>query len=217
MEQPEPAPSTAMGQEKQDLLERAFFFGAEFSCFFDVWCQQQLALFLKSSMHLMLYALINVLKYSYMRLVCKDVCAPSRPAVGPPSPAAGAFIIVKLGPLRDRLVGTQSRLLTHWHPACPLEFAYYFRPVHLLANACQPARTTGKACQQFLEPADVHRLLPYCRGCDHGALEGLFRTDPQAEVGLVFVEDQAVVEMVFFLMLHTTALLRLFLYMLLVD
>lgn len=79
--------------------------------------------------------------------------------------------------------------LTHSHPACPLEFAYYFRPGHLLANACLPVRTTNKISKQFVAPADVHRLLSYCKGRDHGVLdalhvlEGLFRTDPEAKVG----------------------------------
>uniref|UniRef100_A0A2K5JSG3 SWIM-type domain-containing protein n=1 Tax=Colobus angolensis palliatus TaxID=336983 RepID=A0A2K5JSG3_COLAP len=232
MERPEPPPGTAAGQEEQELRERAFFSWAEFSRFFDAWCQQRLALFfVKSSMHLArcrwasappLYTLIDVLKYSYVRLVCKDVRAPSRPAVGPPQPGCPAFIIVKLSPLRDRLVVTECQL-THSHPACPLEFAYYFRPGHLLANACLPVRTTNKISKQFVAPADVRRLLSYCKGRDHGVLdalhvlEGLFRTDPEAKVKLVFVEDQAVVETVFFLTSRTRALLRRFPRMLLVD
>ncbi|XP_007941217.1 uncharacterized protein ZSWIM9 [Orycteropus afer afer] len=232
MERPEPPPRTAAGQEEQELRERAFFSWAEFSRFFDAWCQQRLALFfVKSSMHLArcrwasappLYTLIDVLKYSYVRLVCKDVRAPSRPAVGPPQPGCPAFIIVKLSPLRDRLVVTECQL-THSHPACPLEFAYYFRPGHLLANACLPVRTTNKISKQFVAPADVRQLLSYCKGRDHGVLdalhvlEGLFRTDPEAKVKLVFVEDQAVVETVFFLTSRTRALLRRFPRMLLVD
>uniref|UniRef100_A0A8C3WX55 Zinc finger SWIM-type containing 9 n=1 Tax=Catagonus wagneri TaxID=51154 RepID=A0A8C3WX55_9CETA len=228
----EPPPSTGAGQEEQELRERAFFSWAEFSRFFDAWCQQRLALFfVKSSMHLArcrwasappLYTLVDVLKYSYVRLVCKDVRAPSRPAVGPPQPGCPAFIIVKLSPLRDRLVVTECQL-THSHPACPLEFAYYFRPGHLLANACLPVRTTNKISKQFVAPADVRRLLSYCKGRDHGVLdalhvlEGLFRTDPEAKVKLVFVEDQAVVETVFFLTSRTRALLRRFPRMLLVD
>ncbi|KAI4558386.1 hypothetical protein MJT46_013028 [Ovis ammon polii x Ovis aries] len=208
----EPPPGTAAGQEEQELRERAFFSWAEFSRFFDAWCQQRLALFfVKSSMHLArcrwasappLYTLIDVLK--------------------PPQPGCPAFIIVKLSPLRDRLVVTECQL-THSHPACPLEFAYYFRPGHLLANACLPVRTTNKISKQFVAPADVRRLLSYCKGRDHGVLdalhvlEGLFRTDPEAKVKLVFVEDQAVVETVFFLTSRTRALLRRFPRMLLVD
>nr|XP_008525788.1 PREDICTED: uncharacterized protein C19orf68 homolog [Equus przewalskii] len=104
----------------------------------------------------------------------------------PPQPGCPAFIIVKLSPLRDRLVVTECQL-THSHPACPLEFAYYFRPGHLLANACLPVRTTNKISKQFVAPADVRRLLSYCKGRDHGVLdalhvlEGLFRTDPEAK------------------------------------
>ncbi|XP_069313677.1 uncharacterized protein ZSWIM9 [Eulemur rufifrons] len=232
MERRELPACTAAGQEEQELRERAFFSWAEFSRFFDAWCQQRLALFfVKSSMHLArcrwasappLYTLIDVLKYSYVRLVCKDVRAPSRPTVGPPQPGCPAFIIVKLSPLRDRLVVTECQL-THSHPACPLEFAYYFRPGHLLANACLPVRTTNKISKQFVAPADVRRLLSYCKGRDHGVLdalhvlEGLFRTDPEAKVKLVFVEDQAVVETVFFLTSRTRALLRRFPRILLVD
>ncbi|XP_075392427.1 uncharacterized protein ZSWIM9 [Tenrec ecaudatus] len=232
MERLDPPPSTAVGQEEQELRERAFFSWAEFSRFFDAWCQQRLALFLiKSSMRLArcpwasappLYRLIDVLKYSYVRLVCKDVRTPNRPTIGAPQPGCPAFIVVKLSPLRDRLVVTECQL-THSHPACPVEFAYYFRPGHLLANACLPVRTTNKISKQFVAPADVRRLLTCCKGEDHGVLdalhvlEGLFHTDPEAKVKLVFVEDQAVVETVFFVTSRTRALLRRFPRMLLVD
>ncbi|XP_045712247.1 uncharacterized protein ZSWIM9 [Phyllostomus hastatus] len=231
----EPPPGMAVGpeeQEEQELLERAFFSWAEFSRFFDTWCQQRLALFfVQSSMHLTrchwarlppLYTLIDVLKYSYVRLVCKDVRAPSRPAIGHHEAGCPAFIIVKLSPLRDRLVVTECQL-THSHPACPIEFAYYFRPGRLLANTCLPVRTTNKISKQFLAPADVHRLLSYCKDRDHSVidalrvLEGLFHTDPEAKVKLVFMENQAVVETVFFLTSRTRALLRRFPRMLLVD
>ncbi|XP_053461904.1 uncharacterized protein ZSWIM9 isoform X2 [Nycticebus coucang] len=140
----------------------------------------------------------------------------------PPQRGCPAFIIVKLSPLRDRLVVTECHL-THSHPACPLEFAYYFRPGHLLANSCLPVRTTNQISKQFVALDDVRRLLSYCKGRDHGVLdalhvlEGLFRTDPEAKVKLVFVEDQAVVETVFFLTSRTRALLRRFPRILLVD
>lgn len=79
--------------------------------------------------------------------------------------------------------------LTHSHPACPREFAYHFRPGHLLANACLPVRMTNQISKQFVAPDDVRRLLSHCKGPDHGVLdalhvlEGLFRTDPEAKVG----------------------------------
>jgi hypothetical protein len=79
-----------VGKEEQELLERAFFSWAEFSRFFDKWCQQRLVVFsVKSSTHVArspwasappLYRLIHVLKYSYVLLVCKDVRAPNQPA-----------------------------------------------------------------------------------------------------------------------------------------
>uniref|UniRef100_G1PZU0 SWIM-type domain-containing protein n=1 Tax=Myotis lucifugus TaxID=59463 RepID=G1PZU0_MYOLU len=133
-----------------------------------------------------------------------------------------AFIIVKLSPLRDRLVVTECQL-THSHPACPIEFAYYFRPGRLLANTCLPVRTTNKISKQFLVLADVHRLLSYCKDRDHSVidalrvLQGLFHKDPEAKVKLVFMENQAVVETVFFLTSRTRALLRRFPRLLLVD
>lgn len=106
----------------------------------------------------------------------------------PPQPSCPAFITVKLSPLRDRLVVTECQL-THSHPACPREFAYHFRPGHLLANSCLPVRITNQISKQFVAPADVRRLLTHCKGPDHGVLdalqvlEGLFRTDPEAKVG----------------------------------
>ncbi|CAK6437276.1 unnamed protein product [Pipistrellus nathusii] len=231
----EPLRGAAVGQqeqEEQELLARAFFSWAEFSRFFDAWCQQRRALFfVQSSMHLTrchwarlppLHALIDELKYSYVRLVCKDVRAPSRPAMGHHEAGCPAFIIVKLSPLRDRLVVTECQL-THSHPACPIEFAYYFRPGRLLANTCLPVRTTNKISKQFLVLADVHRLLSYCKDRDHSVidalrvLQGLFHRDPEAKVKLVFMENQAVVETVFFLTSRTRALLRRFPRLLLVD
>ncbi|KAG3256393.1 hypothetical protein H1C71_039462 [Ictidomys tridecemlineatus] len=232
MELLEPQPSTAAGKEEQELLERAFFSWAEFSRFFDKWCQQRLVVFsVKSSTHVArspwasappLYRLIHVLKYSYVLLVCKDMRAANQPAAWPPQPSCPAFITLKLSPLRDRLVVSECQL-THSHPACPREFAYHFRPGHLLANACLPVRITNQISKQFVAPADVRRLLSHCKGPDHGVLdalhvlEGLFRTDPEAKVKLVFVEDQAMVETVFFLTSRTRALLRRFPRILLVD
>uniref|UniRef100_F7GAF6 Zinc finger SWIM-type containing 9 n=1 Tax=Monodelphis domestica TaxID=13616 RepID=F7GAF6_MONDO len=223
------------GQEERELQDREFFSWAEFSRFFDEWCQQRRALFfVKSSMHLAkcrwaldapLHSRIDVLKYSYVQLACKDVRAPvpRRPGMaGSPQPGCPAFIILKLSPLRDRLVVTECHL-AHSHPPCPLEFAYYFRPGHLLANACLPIRTTNKISKQFVAPEDIHRLLSYCKSRDHGVLdalrvlEGLFQADPEAKVKLVFVEDQAIVETVFFLTSSMMALLRRYPLMLFFD
>lgn len=232
MELTEPSPSPAVQKEEQELLDRTFFSWAEFSRFFDKWCQQRLVVFsVKSSTRVArspwantppLYRLIHVLKYSYVLLVCKDVRMPNKSTAWPPQPSCPAFITVKLSPLRDRLVVTECQL-THSHPACPREFAYHFRPGHLLANSCLPVRITNQISKQFVAPADVHRLLTHCKGPDHGVLdalqvlEGLFRTDPEAKVKLVFVEDQAMVESVFLLTSRTRALLRRFPRILLVD
>ncbi|KAL1765380.1 hypothetical protein HispidOSU_029680 [Sigmodon hispidus] len=233
MELTGPPPSdTAVQKEEQELLDRTFFSWAEFSRFFDKWCQQRLVVFsVKRSTHVArspwantppLYRLIHVLKYSYVLLVCKDVRVPNQSTAWPPQPSCPAFITVKLSPLRDRLMVSECQL-THSHPACPREFAYHFRPGHLLANACLPVRITNQISKQFMAPADVRRLLSHCKGPDHGVLdalqvlEGLFRTDPEAKVKLVFVEDQAIVETVFLLTSRTRALLRRFPRILLVD
>lgn len=197
MELTEPLPSAAVQKEEQELLDRTFFSWAEFSRFFDKWCQQRLVVFsVKSSTRVArspwantppLYRLIHVLKYSYVLLVCKDVRMPNKSTAWPPQPSCPAFITVKLSPLRDRLVVTECQL-THSHPACPREFAYHFRPGHLLANSCLPVRITNQISKQFVAPADVRRLLTHCKGPDHGVLdalqvlEGLFRTDPEAKV-----------------------------------
>ncbi|KFO26257.1 hypothetical protein H920_12414 [Fukomys damarensis] len=232
MELSEPPPRTVVGKEEQELLKRVFFSWAEFSRFFDKWCQQRLVVFsIKNSTRVArspwagvppLYRLIHVLKYSYVLLVCKDVRSSNQPAKWSSQPSCPAFITLKLSPLRDRLVVSECQL-THSHPACPREFAYHFRPGHLLANACLPVRITNRISKQFVAPDDVRRLLSRCKGPDHGVLdalhvlEGLFRTDPEAKVRLVFVEDQAMVETVFFLTSRTRALLRRFPRILLVD
>ncbi|XP_048225256.1 uncharacterized protein ZSWIM9 isoform X3 [Perognathus longimembris pacificus] len=232
MELSEPPPGPVVGKEEQELLDKAFFSWAEFSCFFDQWCQQRLVVFsVKSSTHVArspwasappLYRLIHVLKYSYVLLVCKDARSSDQSSSWPPQPSCPAFITVKLSPLRDRLVVSECQL-THSHPPCPHEFACHFRPGQLLGNTCLPVRVTNQISKQFVAPADVRRLLSHCKGPDHGVLdalhvlEGLFRTDPEAKVKLVFVEDQAAVETVFFLTSRTRALLRRFPRLLLVD
>lgn len=88
MELTKPPPDTAVQKEEQELLDRTFFSWAEFSRFFDKWCQQRLVVFsVKSSTHVArspwasappLYRLIHVLKYSYVLLVCKDVRMPNQ-------------------------------------------------------------------------------------------------------------------------------------------
>ncbi|EDL38063.1 RIKEN cDNA 6330408A02, isoform CRA_a, partial [Mus musculus] len=88
MELTEPLPSAAVQKEEQELLDRTFFSWAEFSRFFDKWCQQRLVVFsVKSSTRVArspwantppLYRLIHVLKYSYVLLVCKDVRMPNK-------------------------------------------------------------------------------------------------------------------------------------------
>ncbi|CAH7398131.1 uncharacterized protein ZSWIM9 isoform X2 [Phodopus roborovskii] len=232
MELTEPPPGAAVQKEEQELLDRTFFSWAEFTRFFDKWCQQRLVVFsVKSSTHVTrspwastppLYRLLHVLKYSYVLLVCKNVRMPNQSTAWPPQPSCPAFITIKLSPLRDRLMVSECQL-THSHPACPREFAYHFRPGHLLANACLPVRITNQISKQFVALADVRRLLSHCKGPDHGVLdalrvlEGLFRTDPEAKVKLVFVEDQAMVETVFLLTSRTRALLRRFPRILLVD
>lgn len=91
MELTEPPPGTAAQKEEQELLDRTFFSWAEFSRFFDKWCQQRLVVFsVKRSVLVArspwantppLFRLIHVLKYSYVLLVCKDTRIPNQSIV----------------------------------------------------------------------------------------------------------------------------------------
>ncbi|XP_038607937.1 uncharacterized protein ZSWIM9 [Tachyglossus aculeatus] len=218
--------------EERELQEREFFSWEEFSGFFDAWCEQRKVLFfVKNSVPLAkckwasgppLPSVVDALKYSSVRLVCKDVRGPGKADGGTPQKGCTASIVLKMSPRRDRLVVTECRL-AHNHALCPIEFAYYFRKGYLLANSCLPVRTTNKISKQFVAPADVRRLLSYCKSRAHGVLdalrvlEWLFAGDPGAKVKLVFVEDQVIVKTVFFLTSAMMALLRRYPLMLFFD
>ncbi|XP_028928732.1 uncharacterized protein ZSWIM9 [Ornithorhynchus anatinus] len=218
--------------EERELQEREFFSWEEFSGFFDAWCEQRKVLFfVKNSVPLSkckwaaappLPAVVDALKYSSVRLVCKDVRGPAKAAGRAPQKGCTASIVLKMSPRRDRLIVTECQL-AHNHALCPIEFAYYFRKGYLLANSCLPVRTTNKISKQFVAPADVRRLLSYCKSRAHGVLdalrvlEWLFAGDPGAKVKLVFVEDQVIVKTVFFLTSAMMALLRRYPLMLFFD
>ncbi|XP_029440252.1 uncharacterized protein ZSWIM9 [Rhinatrema bivittatum] len=217
--------------DERELHGKEFFSWEEFSLFFDSWCEQRKVLFfVKNSLPLSKCKwacdpprpeVVDALKYSSVRLVCKDrKGATSKPELGVhkmPSQerdkkatlGCTATIVLKMNHEKDRLVVTECQL-DHSHPLCPIEFAYYFKKGFLMANSCLPVRTTNKISKQFVGAQDIQRLLNYCKTRDNGvqdtlhALNSLFTNDPGAKVKLVFVENKVIIQTVFFL----TSLMR---------
>ncbi|XP_030053568.1 uncharacterized protein ZSWIM9 isoform X2 [Microcaecilia unicolor] len=216
--------SSTMMDEKE-LYGKEFFSWEEFSLFFDSWREQRKALFfMKKSMPLSKCKwagepprpeVVDTLKYRFVRLVCKEVrvsinkmelraqkmqnAEEDKVPVG-----CSARIILKMNEKMDRLVVTECQL-THNHPLCPIEFAYYFKRGFLMDNSCLPVRTTNKISKQFVGAHDIRYLLRYCKTRDNGvqdtlnALNSLFTNDPGAKLKLVFVENKVIIKTVFLL------------------
>ncbi|CAM5130320.1 unnamed protein product [Natator depressus] len=220
------------GMEEDELQEKEFFSWEEFSAFFDAWCERRKVLFfVKNSVPLSKCKwatapprpdVVEALKYSSVRLVCKDFRGSSKPDQGEQQKGCCASIVLKMSPKKDRLIVTECQL-AHNHALCPIEFAYYFKKGYLMANSCLPVRTTNKISKQFVGGPDVRRLLSYCKSRDHGVLDvltvldGLFASDPSAKVKLVFMEDKVIVQTIFFLSSRMMALSRRFPLMLFFD
>ncbi|CAM4620382.1 unnamed protein product [Lepidochelys kempii] len=220
------------GMEEDELQEKEFFSWEEFSAFFDAWCERRKVLFfVKNSVPLSKCKwatapprpdVVEALKYSSVRLVCKDFRGSSKPDQGGQQKGCCASIVLKMSPKKDRLIVTECQL-AHNHSLCPIEFAYYFKKGYLMANSCLPVRTTNKISKQFVRGPDVRRLLSYCKSRDHGVLDvltvldGLFASDPSAKVKLVFMEDKVIVQTIFFLSSRMMALSRRFPLMLFFD
>ncbi|KAH1181062.1 hypothetical protein KIL84_001996 [Mauremys mutica] len=220
------------GMEEDELQEKEFFSWEEFSAFFDAWCERRKVLFfVKNSVPLSKCKwatapprpdVVEALKYSSVRLVCKDFRGSSKPDQGGQHKGCCASIVLKMSPKKDRLIVTECQL-AHNHALCPIEFAYYFKKGYLMANSCLPVRTTNKISKQFVGGPDVRRLLSYCKSRDHGVLDvltvldGLFASDPNAKVKLVFMEDKVIVQTIFFLSSRMMALSRRFPLMLFFD
>ncbi|XP_043357605.1 uncharacterized protein ZSWIM9 [Dermochelys coriacea] len=218
--------------EEDELQEKEFFSWEEFSAFFDAWCERRKVLFfVKNSVPLSKCKwatapprpdVVEALKYSSVRLVCKDFRGSSKPDQGGQQKGCCASIVLKMSPKKDRLIVTECQL-AHNHALCPIEFAYYFKKGYLMANSCLPVRTTNKISKQFVGGPDVRRLLSYCKSRDHGVLDvltvldGLFASDPSAKVKLVFMEDKVIVQTIFFLSSRMMALSRRFPLMLFFD
>uniref|UniRef100_K7FY26 Zinc finger SWIM-type containing 9 n=1 Tax=Pelodiscus sinensis TaxID=13735 RepID=K7FY26_PELSI len=227
-----PNPAKCLLMEEDELQEKEFFSWEGFSAFFDAWCERRKVLFfVKNSVPLSKCKwatappqpdVVEALKYSSVRLVCKDFRGSGKLDQGEQQKGCSANIVLKMSPKKDRLIVTECQL-AHNHALCPIEFAYYFKKGYLMANSCLPVRTTNKISKQFVGGPDVRRLLSYCKSRDHGVLDvltvldGLFASDPGAKVKLVFMEDKVIVQTIFFLSSRMMALSRRFPLMLFFD
>ncbi|XP_075461329.1 uncharacterized protein ZSWIM9-like [Ascaphus truei] len=217
--------------DESELQLKEFFSWEECSAFFDAWCEERKVLFfVKNSMPLskckwasepLQPEVVEALKYSSLRLACKDVYGTRKRAQGKPKEqtkqrkGCGAYIVLRMSQKKNSLIVTECQL-NHNHVVCPLEFAYYFKKGYLLANSCLPVRTTNKISKQFVAAQEIKRLLSYCKTKDNGvmdtlhALDNLFTNDPGTKVKLVFIEDKVIVKTVFFVTSLMRSLLQRF-------
>ncbi|XP_029441142.1 uncharacterized protein ZSWIM9-like isoform X2 [Rhinatrema bivittatum] len=192
----------------------------EFSTFFDGWCEQRKALFFiqdslpldkcKWKMAPPSPEMVEALKYSSVRLVCKETKGGARAVSQGAQKQSKAWkkhtscrasLTLKMNPEKNRLVVTECQL-THNHPLSHAKFDF-FKNSFLLSNPSLPVRITNTVSRQFLELPDVKRLIASCKTWDHRildvlkALRILLMKDPEAKVKLMFVEGKAIINYVF--------------------
>ncbi|XP_029440254.1 uncharacterized protein ZSWIM9-like [Rhinatrema bivittatum] len=212
--------------DDNELQGNEFFSWEEFSLFYDSWCEQtQSLLYMAACKPLSKWKwisepprpeVVDALKYKYIMLVCKEGSgfakkkeprAQKMPKTEEEKKVPGscpARIILKMNEEKDRLVITESRL-THNHPLCPIEFAYYFKRGRLMDNSCLPVSFTNNISKQFVGGHDIRNMLKRCKTRENGvqdtlsALNNLFTNDPGAKVKLVFVENKVIIKTVFLL------------------
>ncbi|KAM9299378.1 uncharacterized protein ZSWIM9 [Gastrophryne carolinensis] len=217
---------STMNEAELELME--FFSWEQFCIFFDDWCEKMKTLYTLRKFTLLQkckwatdtpqWEAVEALKYSSVRLACRNVYVSRKRELTAPNPgkaktagdeeesqgqqSCGAYILLKLSEQKNSLVITKCQL-QHNHPLCPHKFQYHFKRGHLLANCCLPVRTTNRVSKQFLGALDIKNLLSCCKTTDHGvmdilqSLDGLFTLDSGAKVKLVFLPDQVIVKTIF--------------------
>ncbi|KAM4703353.1 uncharacterized protein ZSWIM9-like [Rhinophrynus dorsalis] len=203
-------------------LGQEFYTWQQFSTFFDEWSERNKVLFIISSLKPLLSSrqkraphvcnLAKTLRFRFVKLVCKH----SGAYVGQSTVRRNqhqekidctASIILRLGPSKDHLVVIEANL-AHSHKLSELEFSRYFKRHQLEASLGLPIRITNNVSKRFLVQELVWSLQEYSKAKDQGMcdllkeLDLLFKNDPKAKVKLVFQEDVAVLNSLFFVTSH---------------
>ncbi|KAH0626620.1 hypothetical protein JD844_001704, partial [Phrynosoma platyrhinos] len=202
----------------------------QFSLFFDDWCEKHKVLFIIASLKPLISlrqnpppyqpSLAETLRFRFVRLICKH----SGTYVGQSTVQRNrnsekidcpASITLRLGPKKDCLVVIEANL-EHNHRLSELEFSHHFKRHQLRASLGLPIRITNSISKRFLAPDLVWNLEDYSKAKDKGmcellaVLDGLFKTDMNAKVKMVFQEDVAVLNSIFLATSHMHKLVQRF-------
>ncbi|XP_078510956.1 uncharacterized protein LOC144770363 isoform X3 [Lissotriton helveticus] len=222
-------PETTVRQvshRSNDLKGREFLSWTEFCDFFDEWCERKRVLYkiksyttldkVKKSNQINASTIVQ-LRYSYVRLVCKNsICAKrSRKKSYGDTFACPSNIILRVGPNFDCLSIKQA-MLEHNHDISEEEFAMHYPQGRLKANPHFLLELTNSMSKQFVMTSDLQKLME--RSCDEQAdlqhlvaeLLSLFEVDSKAKVKLVFYPDEVALECVFLMTSRMRSLLQRF-------
>uniref|UniRef100_H3AMU2 SWIM-type domain-containing protein n=1 Tax=Latimeria chalumnae TaxID=7897 RepID=H3AMU2_LATCH len=207
---PSPPPHSQASEvgATQELGNQEFQSWTEFCSFLDGWCRRQRQFFRIATSELLStfkhtavpvgLPVIERLKYYSVKMQCA-----STNRKGGKKESCPAYIRLKVGPMIDRLVIIKT-CLEHNHELSDAEFKCCFRQRTQQSSSGLPVRVTNHIAKRFAEPDTVTRLIAYCRSSDWEVrdilhqLEALFKADPNAQVKLVFPQDQATFESLFF-------------------
>ncbi|XP_030053538.1 uncharacterized protein LOC115466454 isoform X2 [Microcaecilia unicolor] len=209
-----------------DLKGREFFSWMDFRIFFDVWCQENKALYkIKSSTPLDKVKifrthgteLVATLKYGFVRLACKHAFAmQSTPRKSPwESPPCPSNIILRASPCGDRLLITEAEL-EHNHQLSEEEVTRYFQKFKLKSKQNLLLGMTNNISKQFLEARDLQRMVERSSGEEPilqdllRELTALFSMDSRAKVKLIFCPDSVAVDGIFLMTSRMRCLLQRF-------
>nr|XP_033816008.1 uncharacterized protein ZSWIM9-like isoform X2 [Geotrypetes seraphini] len=222
-----PESSTCELKDKSaDLKGREFFSWMDFRLFFDVWCQENKALYkIKSSTPLDKFKisrthgteLVATLKYGFVRLACKHAFAmQSTPRNSPwESPPCPSNIILRASPCGNRLLITEAEL-EHNHQLSEEEVTRYFQKFKLNSKQNLLLGMTNSISKQFLEVRDLQKMVERSSGEEPilqdllRELTVLFSMDSRAKVKLVFCPDSVAVERIFLMTSRMRCLLQRF-------
>ncbi|XP_029441027.1 uncharacterized protein LOC115080769 isoform X2 [Rhinatrema bivittatum] len=132
------------------------------------------------------------LKYSSVQLGCCSYNSKSCPA----------FIQLKLHPEEDKLIVAGTSLL-HNHNLLAADVPRQIKRGRVMCPTCLPAQMANDISSKFLEPSDLKELLELHSAVFEErthvlkALNGLFDSNPDAKVKLVFLEDKLLIKNIF--------------------
>ncbi|XP_069493762.1 uncharacterized protein [Ambystoma mexicanum] len=222
-----PDPSACqLAPASSELKGREFLSWNEFRDFFDEWCEKHCVLYkiktyttldkAKSSQATSA-SLITQLRYSYVRLICKNSITAKwskKRSHWEPS-ACPSNIILRAGRNCDRLIIEQA-MVEHNHEISEEEFTAQYPQYRLKAKPYFLLEVTNDISKQFLVTQDLQKLME--RSFDEEPalhdllreLSVLFESDSKVKMKLVFYHDEVTLEGVFLMTSRMRCLLERF-------